>query len=128
MNKTLKYALILVLGIAVGIGLSELDQVLERNYYHVWVLNNTECNLESATVLYGDLDIEVKSSEVGYDDGILAQKIEIPILKQSGETTYKLKVEFSDCSVRVSEGRTAKGGWLIYEWVNDESIEMDIRA
>ncbi|WP_199611600.1 hypothetical protein [Flocculibacter collagenilyticus] len=125
--------IVFLLGMAVAFPVIWLSNIFSPTSYVVRILDKSECRNPQYIIETKYQSISVSGEQIDYYGALVPNGAEAfiyvhPPDEKSGDFTYKVVANYSNCVTIKSEPRTVKLGWILYEFVDENNIKHTVRA
>jgi hypothetical protein len=125
--------IVFILGMIFAFPVIWLTEMFSPTSYTIRILDNSECESPKYTIATKHQSISVYGDQIDYDGAVAPNGAEAfiyvqPPYKESGEFTYKVMANYSNCATIQSDIRTVKSGWILYEFIDKTNIKHTVRA
>ena len=117
-----------------GVLVSWAWSVMDREYILVRVIDHQDCSNPEYVLEMNAHSVSVSGAQVALSDSKMMAAQNEGFLysvqpKQSAEEIhYRVRARYSDCAELVSEERTVRNGWILYETIEDGNIVHAVRG
>ena len=117
MRKGLLLLFFMLLGIAAGFFLKSITAALQPNYRWVLIFNETDCKISSASVLFPDRSIVVRSDQIKNSIYPYSSEsdIKIPVLASESHK-FQIRLDFTNCPGALGLPQEFRSGSHIQVW------------
>lgn len=128
MTKAILFLSAAILGGISGYFASNIASGLQPNYRWVQIFNKTDCEINSARILFPDRTVTVNADQFSSSIYPYGAESAINISILASETQqYQIALDFADCPSRSSQMQKITSGSYIKIWVGSQDIRFGTR-